>query len=255
MKLQEKQLCCVCGYEGKGFKQEKVINQDLFKKWKLSQDLKNKFDLRESCNCPNCGNSTRTRALAAAILKTKPLKGTKTLKDWVQKANKTDINIAEINTCGKLHPILNLAKHLRYSEYVIDGNWRIKFVNKLKGVAYQDIENLNYKNHTFDLVLHSEVLEHVNNPEKALKECLRVLKDGGVCLFTVPLIMSRLTKRRTKKVGDKIIYLEEPSFHGSGEKDNLVYWEFGKDVIKKWKAKVAFKEPNKELFVLAVTKN
>lgn len=254
MKNKNIHTCSVCGYVGDGFKTAKVINVGLASVWGLDDDLVRKFDARESNACPACGNSARTRGLAQAIQKISPLGEGKDLNSWVIEANNLGFKVAEINSCGKLHPTLSQIKNLKYSEYVDSKNWYQRLKNLLKGISYQNIENLNYRDSNFDLVLHSEVIEHVNSPEKALKECLRVLKIGGVCLFTVPLIMNRSTKRKAKNIGQKTKSLGEPSFHGSGESDNLVFWEFGGDVIAKWHATVVLEDPEKELFVLAIFK-
>ena len=47
-----------------------------------------------------------------------------------------------------------------------------------------DITNLLFEDNMFDIVLCTEVLEHIKNPEKALKEILRVTKNH--LLVTVP---------------------------------------------------------------------
>lgn len=41
---------------------------------------------------------------------------------------------------------------------------------------------------SFDSVLCAAVLEHLPEPEAALRECHRVLRPGGVALYTVPMI-------------------------------------------------------------------
>lgn len=41
---------------------------------------------------------------------------------------------------------------------------------------------------SFDTVLCTAVLEHLEEPEKALRECHRVLKPRGVAIYTVPFI-------------------------------------------------------------------
>jgi ubiquinone/menaquinone biosynthesis C-methylase UbiE len=41
---------------------------------------------------------------------------------------------------------------------------------------------------SFDSALCSAVLEHLEEPEQALRECYRVLKSGGVAIYSVPFI-------------------------------------------------------------------
>ncbi len=49
-----------------------------------------------------------------------------------------------------------------------------------------DAHELNFKNESFDAVFCLEVLEHVHNPKRVLKEFRRVLKRGGYGVFLVP---------------------------------------------------------------------
>lgn len=49
-----------------------------------------------------------------------------------------------------------------------------------------DIYNLPYQDGTFDKIILSEVLEHLPDDIKALKEVKRVLKVGGILFITVP---------------------------------------------------------------------
>lgn len=49
-----------------------------------------------------------------------------------------------------------------------------------------DSQKLSYKENTFDIVIVSEILEHVFYPEKILYEAQRVLKKGGILLLTFP---------------------------------------------------------------------
>ena len=43
-----------------------------------------------------------------------------------------------------------------------------------------DIDTLPFKNNSYDAVICSEVLEHVDSPEDSIKELIRVLKPGGI---------------------------------------------------------------------------
>ncbi len=82
---------------------------------------------------------------------------------------------------------------------------------------------LPYPDGSFDVVVHSDTLEHVPNPLHALGECRRVLKPGGALCFTVPVIVGRLTRSREGL---------PKSYHGNPEEsgdDFVVHTEFGAD--------------------------
>jgi 2-polyprenyl-3-methyl-5-hydroxy-6-metoxy-1,4-benzoquinol methylase len=46
--------------------------------------------------------------------------------------------------------------------------------------------DLPFKNHSFETLLSTEVIEHVENQSKAIKEMARVVKPGGVLVITTP---------------------------------------------------------------------
>jgi len=48
------------------------------------------------------------------------------------------------------------------------------------------LDNIPRKDNTYDGILNTEVLEHVNNPEKVIGEMYRVLKKDGKLFMTVP---------------------------------------------------------------------
>jgi len=58
--------------------------------------------------------------------------------------------------------------------------------NKKMKFVVGDAEKLDFKSNTFDAVFCLEVLEHVHEPEKVLKEFKRVMKNGGYGVFLVP---------------------------------------------------------------------
>lgn len=49
-----------------------------------------------------------------------------------------------------------------------------------------DAQNLHFKNNMFDCIVILEVLEHLQDDQKAVKEINRVLKSGGVVIASVP---------------------------------------------------------------------
>ncbi len=85
------------------------------------------------------------------------------------------------------------------------------------------MQALPYQTDSFDLILHSDTLEHVAQPLLALAECKRVLQPGGALCFTVPIIIGRLSRSRAGL---------PPSYHGApttGADDYRVQTEFGAD--------------------------
>lgn len=52
------------------------------------------------------------------------------------------------------------------------------------GTAY----DIPFEDKSFDSALCTAVLEHLEEPEQALRECHRVLKSGGVAIYSVPFI-------------------------------------------------------------------
>jgi SAM-dependent methyltransferase len=54
----------------------------------------------------------------------------------------------------------------------------------LFGTAYE----IPVEDGTFDCALCTAVLEHLEEPESALRECHRVLKPGGIAVYSVPFI-------------------------------------------------------------------
>ena len=236
--------CRICGYKQELFRQHKVITDELARIWQLKPRERAGFDRRESSECKKCGCSLRSRAIAEAILLSYPDSQSKLFTDWVEWARRKGLTIAEINYCGQLHKYLAQNPKTVTSQYR-ERTIRARIANRLKGIKSEDITKLSYPSKSFDLVLHSEVLEHVEDTAKALAECRRILKPGGICLFTVPLITNRKTKGKANS---------EPSYHGSGEADNLVYWEFGGDLLKKYRLKVAWADPANYLWVLKLVK-
>ncbi|ODS40208.1 MAG: hypothetical protein A7315_02660 [Candidatus Altiarchaeales archaeon WOR_SM1_79] len=55
-------------------------------------------------------------------------------------------------------------------------------------------ESTNFENEGFDIVICSEVLEHVQNPELILKEIHRILKKNGIAIISTPNAENRTSK-------------------------------------------------------------
>lgn len=207
-----------CDNCGKSATYDKVlpIDAELQRTWSLSNKLTALFNLREGRLCTSCGANIRSQGLARAITRSKYGYGQKSLAAWVKVANQNKLSVCELNSCQRLHDTLKGLNNLTYSEFGTP--------------TQQNIEALTYPDNSFDLVLHSETLEHVPNPRQAMDECRRVIKKDGVILFTTPVIWSRQSLKRAKIQGKKIVHRLEPSYHAQRTDDYLVFQEYGKDI-------------------------
>ena len=64
-----------------------------------------------------------------------------------------------------------------------------------------DVENIPYPDNTFDKVLFCEVIEHVEDDEKVLREIRRVLKPGGRVVITTPSLKGFRAHSKLKQLG------------------------------------------------------
>lgn len=232
-------ICSACGKAAK-YTSFEPVDEHLQNEWGLPKPLAKMFNKREGMICEGCGSSVRAQGLASAILDSKYGLGAKNLKEWVEKVNATNMQICELNSCHELHKILTGLKNLTYAEYGTSSE--------------QDIENLTYSDDSFDMVLHSETLEHVNDPSRAMDECRRVLKPDGSVLFTTPVVWSRVTRVRSKLVDGKIVNVEPPSYHGQRTDDYLVFREFGRDIGALLGSKVALSFPEYQNYIFVSAK-
>ena len=96
----------------------------------------------------------------------------------------------------------------------------------------------------FDLVITSDIFEHIRDPYSAFKEVNRVLKPGASHVFTIPILrpFQQKTVRRVCTDTDEDIHLLPPHYHiaGDGGK-SLVYNDFGIDLIAKLESQMTVK--------------
>ena len=58
-------------------------------------------------------------------------------------------------------------------------------------VIIGDIDNgLPFKDASFDIVISNQVIEHVNSTDNFIRECYRVLINGGICVASTPNLAS-----------------------------------------------------------------
>lgn len=200
LKSSSKCLVCGCGE----FIHNKVIWPDLIKEWQLSPEEAEYIDRQQGCVCNGCGCNLRSLALAKGIMANLGFVGIFT--EFVCSSQFSDLTILEINEAGQLTRFLQKFPLFHPSRY-----------------PDVDLRNLPFETDSFDVVVHSDTLEHVESPIRALSECYRVLKPGGSLCFTVPIVVGRMTRERA---GLSASYHGDPAF---GASDFVVHTEYGVD--------------------------
>lgn len=195
-------VCSICG--SADFRFANVLWPELVAEWQLSRHEQAYVDRQQGCSCIRCGASLRIVALGNAV----------------RSFARTQRCLRDVVTAGELDA------------------WAILDCNGAEGISHvlaglpgyhradypeHDMMNLSFDDGAFDLVIHSDTLEHIENPVRALEECRRVLKPSGRLCFTIPIINGRLSRNRSGLAA---------SYHGAagdGLNDFRVHTEFGAD--------------------------
>lgn len=194
--------CFVCG--GSEFSSTAVLWEELIDDWGISPEETAYINRQQGTTCSNCYNNLRSIALAKAILVKYGFPGT--LREFFASAEGKNLRVLSINTSGGLSATLETLPKYQLAEY-----------------PEYDMTQLGFTDGSFDLVIHSDTLEHVPDPVLGLKECKRVLAAGGSCIFTIPIIVGRLSADRKGR---------KTSYHGSSDNscdDWAVQTEYGAD--------------------------
>lgn len=96
----------------------------------------------------------------------------------------------------------------------------------------ENLEHLTFADDTFDIFITQDVMEHVYLPRKAFQEIMRILKPGGVHVFTAPK-HKNVAHSYARAIIEKneVKHLLEPMYHGNpvGDGRALVTWDYGDD--------------------------
>jgi SAM-dependent methyltransferase len=199
------QACICCG--SKDFVANKVLWPALVQEWGLSEDETRYIDRQQGLQCRACGSNLRTMALALAVSRCYGHRGT--FRDFATQFKARRLRVLEINEAGSLTQFLsNLPKH------------------HIEKYPELDMTRMPYPDASYDLVVHSDTLEHIERPVVALTECYRVLAPGGYCVFTIPIVVDRMTRSRAGL---------PHSYHGDASQrsaDFVVQTEYGCDAWK-----------------------
>jgi SAM-dependent methyltransferase len=119
--------------------------------------------------CPNCSSRPRDRLVALLL-------------------DRTALDLAKVRFLH-IAPEWPLFRRLKHSPNYVGGD----IIQRRNRNSQVDITNIQFPNHSFDVVMANHVLEHVKEDRKAMKECFRVLAPGGVAFFSVPINGRKIT--------------------------------------------------------------
>jgi ubiquinone/menaquinone biosynthesis C-methylase UbiE len=147
------------------------------------------------------------------------------------KDHRRDVEILEIGCSGGvLIEFLNKQGFLKLHGIDIDER-AIEICRQrgIKQVMVADAQETGFKEEQFDVLIASDVLEHIKDEDKALREWYRILKPGGTLIIFVPAFqflwsnhdeVNRHFRRYSKSALVKI--LEKNSF----KTEKVSYWNF-----------------------------
>ena len=115
-----------------------------------------------------------------------------------------------------------------------------------RGLRHEDLMKSSFADGSLDFVLTYDVLEHMPDPDSALRECARILAPGGCLMFSVPFLpLSPTSVQRARLTSDGTIeHLLPPQYHGDpvhADQGVLCYYEYGWDILDRLK-QAGFKE-------------
>lgn len=178
---------------------------------------------RDGLRSPDCqmnGCVTRERALATALFSIFP----------AEEVKKMSVHEAAPGGRG-----ISLWLWHNVEDKVLSGYFPDEPFGTMVGhIRNEDLEAQTFPNSAFDLVIHLDVMEHLFNPFRALKEIYRTLKPGGICLFTAPTYPDRAESVQVAfNTGGRVSIVGEPEYHGNPQGNgSLVTWRYGYDLPK-----------------------
>ena len=182
-------------------------------------------NVRESGLCLACGSTNRQRQMAYMLRMTLgqgqagPLKPPRPLA------------LHNTESTGPIHDRLQDWPGYTFSEYWSPEHQPGEVVN---GIRHEDLQALSFADASLDLMLSSDVLEHMPRPYDAHAEIFRTLKPGGRHIFTVPFAPRLEDDVRARLVGDEIEYLADKVYHGDPIRPDegvLVWTVFGLEML------------------------
>lgn len=185
--------------------------------------------VRESYRCSSCKGSLRERSQSSIIINLYA-ESAPSFSELVQEDSFRKLRIFEPGIMGPFRKYF--ANHPIYLKSFYHEN--SKFGEVVDGVINEDLQKLTMESNYWDLIITSDIFEHIRKPFLAFSEIHRTLKKGGKHIFTIPTShpWEEQTISRVDTASADDIFVLPPVYHGNGAGGkSLVYTDFGKDLI------------------------
>jgi SAM-dependent methyltransferase len=141
------------------------------------------------------------------------------------------LDVLELDPNSSLRPFLEVKRSYTRTYYRPDDSAE---TTRQDGSVMQDITRLTLPDASLDLIVSSDVLEHVPDAEAAFRESFRVLRPGGAHVFTVPP-EPRTVQRAVIEHGSVRHLVTPPEYHSDplDPQGILAFWHFGPD-LQQW---------------------
>jgi hypothetical protein len=202
-------VCNVCGRRGRFFRDDPALD-------------------RESLTCEHCRTTSRYRSIARGVLDAIRMRTGVTAASIAELPVRADGGRFRIYDTQApfffepaAYPLPDLLRRCEWIDLVVSSYHADAPPGAplSAGVVNQNLERLTFADASFDLVVTSDVMEHVRLDDLAHAEIARVLKPGGVYIFTVPHWRDRHDTFVRVRVHDpddpsRDEYVTEPEYHG-----------------------------------------
>jgi len=191
-------------------------------------------NLRESGRCRRCGATNRNRQIALVAARAMGERVGKRMENLAALSDRSDLVVYNTEAQGALHDQLRGMPGYICSEYLGPDHESGEVVGE---TTHQDLMALSFADASIDLVLSSDVFEHVPDPYRAHREVHRVLRPGGHHVFTVPFHLHEHAhlddvRARIDESGE-LQLLAEPIYHADPVRPEgvLVFTIFGLEML------------------------
>ena len=186
---------------------------------------RDRLAISETYPCPTCRGKLRFQGLARVVVDRFSRHGSESIAALV---DEPEFHALHLYEPGELGP---LRRHFRrLPNYEVSSYWPDAAPGEVRdGVRCEDMMQLTFPTNSFDLVITSDVFEHVRKPYVGFAELHRVLRPGGAHVFSIPVRwpMRDTTVERVDTSGADDVLLMEAAHHAG----HLVYNDFGRDML------------------------